>query len=95
MEKALEELEKKIGKIEELPREVKALAVLDFLDKAMKFYNLDWRDFTKALLGDNCPICASRIRKCLNCGNPTSVGVRKCLRCGESTEKIEIEPSLR
>lgn len=94
MEKTLEELEKKIGKIEELPKEVKAIAILDFLERIMKFYNLDWTDFTKTLLDKNCPICASRIRKCLNCENPTSVGVRKCLRCGESTEKLEIEPSF-
>lgn len=78
---------------EELPREVKTVAILDFLQKAMDFYDLDWRDFTKALLGKNCILCGSRIRKDPSCSKAVSVGTRNCLYCGASLEKIEIEPS--
>lgn len=79
--------------LEELSKEAKVQAVLGVLEKAMKTYDLDWRDFTKALKGESCPLCASRIRLCSNCENAVSVGTRNCLRCGESLEKVEIEPS--
>ena len=91
-EENLKELEKKLGNLEELPKELKTLAILDFLEKIMDFYSLDWRDFTKALIGKNCLLCKSRIRKDSK-GHTVSVGHRFCLICGENLEKVEIEPS--
>ena len=92
-EENLKELEKKLGNLEELPKELKTLAVLDFLEKIMNFYSLDWRDFTEALVGKNCLLCGSRIRKDPHCLKAVSVGTRNCLYCGSSLEKIELEPS--
>ena len=86
-----EELRKKLGDISELPEETKALAILDFLEKAMKFYNLSWMDFAKVLKGKTCLVCASKIQECSNCKNPIAVSLF-CLRCGS---KIQIEPSHR
>jgi hypothetical protein len=91
-EESLKELEKKLGNLEELPKELKAVAVLDFLEKIMDFYNLDWRDFTKALVGKNCLLCGGRVRKDSK-GHAVCVGHRFCLVCGENLQKIEIEPS--
>lgn len=91
-EESLKELEKKLGNLEELPKELKAVAVLGFLGKIMDFYSLDWRDFTKALVGKNCLLCESRIRKDSK-GHEVSIGHRNCLLCGENLERIELEPS--
>jgi hypothetical protein len=89
-----EELRKKLGDISELPKEAKAIGVLEMIEKAMKFYDLSWIDLTKVLEGKNCLVCGSRVRVCPNCKNSVSVGTRNCLRCGENLEKVEIEPSF-
>jgi hypothetical protein len=85
---------KELENLETVPKELRAIAVLSLIDKAMTKANLTWMDMLKELKDKNCPICKSRIRKCSSCLNEVSVGTRNCLRCGENLEKIEIEPSF-
>lgn len=81
--------------LETAPTEVKVELLLGIIEKAMTRLGLSWRDITKALVNDDCPICASRIRLCLNCKQTVSVGTRDCLHCGADLEMVEIEPSIR
>jgi uncharacterized protein (UPF0212 family) len=85
---------KELENLDTIPKELRAIAVLSLIDKAMTKANLTWIDILKELKGQSCPVCKSRVRICSNCQNEVSVGTRNCLRCGENLEKIEIEPSL-
>jgi hypothetical protein len=88
-------LPKELLEILEESKEARAIAFLSFIERAMKKLGLTWIDISSQLIGENCLICGSRIRTCLNCKQVVSVGTRKCLHCGFSLEKVEIEPSLR
>jgi len=81
--------------IAELPSDARVEILLGVVRKAMKELHLSWIDITKQLVNEDCPLCASRIRDCLNCRQSVSVGTRKCLHCGESLERVEIEPTFR
>lgn len=84
---------KELEDFETMPKELKVIAVLSLIDRAMTKANLTWIDMLRELKGKNCPVCKSRIRKDSK-GHEVSVGHRNCLRCGENLEKIEIEPSF-
>jgi uncharacterized protein (UPF0212 family) len=84
---------KELEDLETMPKDLKVLAFLRLIEKAMDKAHLTWKDIAVQLEGQECPICKSRIRKCLNCNSVVSVGTRKCLHCGFSLEKVEIEPS--
>jgi len=86
---------KELEKAKELPKEARATVLLELVERSMHKLGLTWRDITKELKGSECPLCESRIRQCLNCEQPASVGHRKCIHCGSSLEKVELEPTLR
>lgn len=85
---------KELENLDTIPKELRAIAVLSLVEKAMTKANLTWMDLLRELKEKNCPLCKSRVKTCPNCHNEVSIGTRNCLRCGENLEKIEIEPSF-
>ena len=82
-------------KAKELPKQAKVIALLSLVERSMYKQGLSWRDITKELVGESCPLCESRIRLCLSCKQEVSVGHKNCIHCGATLEKVEIEPTLR
>ena len=97
----MERIEKKILQIqsfddlENISKNLRVSLVLGVIERAIERSGLTWKDFLAELKSSDCPICKSRIRVCLNCSESVSVGTKVCLSCGTSTEKIELEPSIR
>lgn len=82
--------------IKEMPSDARVEFFLAMVQRAMRELNLSWVEITKELIGKDCLLCGSRIRKCENCGQSVSLGtLGKCVHCGVSTEKLEIEASHR
>jgi hypothetical protein len=82
--------------IKEMPSNARVEFFLAMVQRAMRELNLSWIEITKELIGKDCLLCGSRIRRCENCGQSVSLGtLGKCVHCGVSTEKLEIEASYR